>query len=441
MLTSMGEATVVATTRVEIQGGTIAIAGEAAKRVEIGPGDVCIVGRQESCNLVLDDDEVSAVHLELASTERGLRARDLGSRNGTFLGETRIGEVYVTRPTTFGVGRSFVEYTPTRPTSASKRGEHGPLVGSAPQMRMIYDFIERAAPTDLSVLILGETGTGKEVVATMLHQRSRRSSKPFVVIDCSTIPPSLAESALFGHEKGAFTGAATTHVSPFVEASGGTVFLDEFGDLPPDVQPKLLRALADRRIKSVGSNKYKPIDIRLIAATQRDIVRDVNTNAFRGDLYFRVADTRVELPPLRERLDDIPALVERFAGVAFPRITGRSIEQCMKHSWPGNVRELQKVVEVAVALTEQGPIDLDVFIRPIKQARAVLADVPDGKFKETKQGIVTRFEREYFTELYARCKGNISEMSRRAGLDRAAVRKYLREYELKDVETGSEGDA
>ena len=227
-------------------------------------------------------------------------------------------------------------------------------------MRGVFERLKKAAPTDLTVLVTGETGTGKELVAQAIHEASSRAHKPFVVVDCGAIPATLAESALFGHERGSFTGAVDKRISPFVEADGGTIFLDELGELPLDVQPKLLRALAEQRIKSVGSNSYRPVNVRVIAATRRDLVREVNAGTFRSDLYFRVAQLKVELPSLRQRLEDIPVLVRRMIEDlgdkdSYGRITNDSLERLMRHDWPGNVRELRNVVAVALAFTKEGP--------------------------------------------------------------------------------------
>ena len=211
-------------------------------------------------------------------------------------------------------GAARTRQQPTQPEQVDipEVAQFGPLVGVSQGMRAVFERCRKAAPTDLTVLILGETGCGKELVAAAIHQASSRANKPFVVVDCGAIPPTLAESALFGHERGAFTGAVDKRISPFVEADGGTIFLDELGELPVDVQPKLLRALAEQRIKSVGSNSYRPVNVRVIAATRRDLVREVNAGTFRSDLYFRVAQLRIELPALRERTEDIPALVRKM---------------------------------------------------------------------------------------------------------------------------------
>ena len=392
------DSTIVAKGRFEVRGGTLRVAslpaegagkGGAAKggargregaepppvvEIEIGP-ETNVVGRNEACDLVLDDRKVSAVHVELVATERGVRVRDLGSRNGTFLGDTRVGEVYLLKPTRLVCGDTLLEFTPSVPEQVSvpEAAEFGPLVGKSAGMRTVFERLRKTAPTELSVLIMGETGTGKELVAQAIHEASARASKPFVIVDCGAIPASLAESALFGHERGSFTGAVDRRISPFVEADGGTLFLDELGELPIDVQPKLLRALAEQRVKSVGSNVYKSVNVRVVAATRRDLVREVNEGTFRSDLFFRVAQLRVELPALRSRLEDIPALVRRMMTdlgdtSSYDRVTTDSLERLMRHDWPGNVRELRNVVAVAMAFGKEGPLDLAQHLAPMVQA-------------------------------------------------------------------------
>jgi len=434
------DATVVAKGKVEVRGGTLTVKrGEANKpELEVG-ADTLVVGRNEACDLVLDDRKVSAVHMELVATERGVRVRDLGSRNGTFLNDVRVGEVYILRPCTIVLGDTYLEFQPSNPEQVeiSEVAEFGPLVGSGPKMRGVFERLRKAGPTDLTVLILGETGCGKELVAQAIHQASTRANKPFVVVDCGAIPPSLAESALFGHERGSFTGAVDKRISPFVEADGGTIFLDELGELPVDVQPKLLRALAEQRIKSVGSNTYRPFNARVLAATRRDLVREVNAGTFRSDLYFRVAQLRVELPPLRERLEDIPALVRKMCADlgdrnAYNRITTDSLERLMRHDWPGNVRELRNVVSVALAFGKEGPLDLAAHLAPLASSTSESTPVRGRTFQDAKREVLARFEREYFTALYHECTGNVSEIGRRAAMERAHVRGYLRRHGIGD---------
>jgi DNA-binding NtrC family response regulator len=433
------DSTIVAKGRFEVRGGTLTVAkGKGTKpKLEIGP-ETNVVGRNEACDMVLDDRKVSAVHLELVATERGVRVRDLGSRNGTFVGETRIGEVYLLKPTNILCGDTVLEFAPTMPEQVDVPdvAEFGPLVGTSATMRAVFERLRKTAPTELTVLITGETGTGKELVAQAIHEASPRSGRPFVVVDCGAIPATLAESALFGHERGAFTGAVDKRISPFVEADAGTIFLDELGELPVDVQPKLLRALAEQRVKSVGSNNYRPVNVRVIAATRRDLVREVNEGTFRSDLFFRVAQLKIELPPLRQRLEDIPALVRRMMvdlgdKPAYDRITHDSLERLMRHDWPGNVRELRNVVAVALAFGKEGPLDLAQHLAPLVQATES-TPTRGRTFQDAKRDVLARFEREYFTALYAECSGNVSEIGRRAAMERAHVRGYLRRHGIGD---------
>jgi DNA-binding NtrC family response regulator len=436
------EATIVAKGKIEVRGGTLTVTkGQSnVPSLEIGQ-DTVVLGRNEACNLMVDDRKVSAVHVEFTATERGLRVRDLGSRNGTFVGDTRIGEVYLTKNTTLTIGDTIVAFSPTTPEEVkiSDVASFGPLVGSSAGMRTIFERLKKAGPTDLTVLILGETGCGKELVAQAIHEASTRASKPFVVVDCGAIPPSLAESALFGHERGSFTGAVDRRISPFVEADGGTIFLDELGELPVDVQPKLLRALAEQRIKPVGSNTYKPVNCRVVAATRRDLVREVNAGSFRSDLYFRVAQIKVELPALRERLEDIPALTRKMMAdmgetEAYERVTTESLERLMRHDWPGNVRELRNVIAVALAFGKEGPLDLAQHIAPMVQASET-TPTRGRTFQDAKRDILARFEKDYFIALHAECNGNVSEIGRRAAMERAHVRGYLRRHGIGDSKT------
>ena len=298
-------------------------------------------------------------------------------------------------------------------------------------MRAVLDAIGTVAPTGSTVLVLGETGTGKEVVAQAIHEASPRANKPFVVIDCGAIPPALAESTLFGHERGAFTGAVAKRLSPFVEAQGGTLFLDELGELPLEMQPKLLRVLAERRIKSVGANAYTDVDVRVLAATRRDLLKEVNDGSFCSDLYFRIGQARVELPPLRERLDDVPALIEHLMtrarkADAFRRLTPTSIDRAQRYDWPGNVRELSNVVALALAYGEKGPVDLAPHISEMHRLGSTGTLSEARTFAQAK----SELERTYFEALFKEYHGNISEIARRAEVDRKTVRDCLRRHKI-----------
>ena len=415
--------------------------------VEIGP-DPIVLGRNQACAIMVDDGKVSAVHVELVATEMGVRVRDLGSRNGTFVAGVRVGDVYLLQATKLRIGDTELTFEPARPEriTLSAAPQFGPLVAQSPGMRAIFERLAKIAPTDLTVLINGETGTGKELVAQALHQASARAKKPFVVVDCGSIPPTLAEATLFGHERGAFTGAVDRRLSPFVEADGGTIFLDELGELPVDVQPKLLRALAERRIKSVGGSTYREVDVRVLAATRRDLVRAVNTGAFRSDLYFRVAQVKIELPALRHRLEDLPVLVRRMLRdlgdeSAYERITNTTLERLARHDWPGNVRELRNAVAVAFALATEGEeIDVSAHLGALTEAPAAgsgpsiggtsvtFGSMKGRQFQDAKRDVLAKFERDYFAALAEEAKGNVSEMARRAGMERAHVRAYLRRH-------------
>ncbi|HEV3188987.1 MAG TPA: sigma-54 dependent transcriptional regulator, partial [Polyangiaceae bacterium] len=344
----------------------------------------------------------------------------------------------LTKPTTLRCGDTRLEFEPNRPERVplAKSDRFGLLVGGSLAMRALFEQLRSIAPTTLSVLIHGETGTGKELVAQAIHGASRRAGGPLVVIDCAAIPTQLVESKLFGHEKGAFTGALSKHISPFVEASGGTVFLDEIGELPLDVQPKLLRALAAQRVQSVGSNSYVPIDVRVVAATHRDLPQDINRGTFRSDLFFRVAEARVEVPALRDRKEDIPALVAHLlteAGEekAIRRIDPLSLDRLMQHDWPGNVRELRSAVKRALAFDKGGPLDVAAGLVPsIEGGPAGGGRASSAIDGQTHAQWMNEHDRTYFAALFRESAGNISEMSRRSGLDRATVRSRVQKHRL-----------
>ncbi|HQP34099.1 MAG TPA: sigma 54-interacting transcriptional regulator [Polyangiaceae bacterium] len=421
------------------RGGKLTVRSGAARGTTVDIGiEPVLTGRNASCRLVLADNKVSSLHGEFVATERGVRVRDLGSRNGTWVGGVRIVEAFLAEKTSLWVGETELLFEPSRPTHLPlpTSDTHGPLYGASARMRAVFDRIGKVGGTDLTVLIQGETGTGKELVAAAIHQASRRNRAPFVVIDCGAIVQSLAESALFGHERGAFTGAVSARTSPFVEAEGGTIFLDELGELPLDVQPKLLRALAERRIKPVGSTRYVSIDVRVLAATRRDLAVSVNEGAFRSDLYFRVAQVTITLPPLRERNEDIPGLVRHMLGdmgsaQAFRRVPHESLERLMRYDWPGNVRELRNAVAVALALAEDGgPVDVAAQVGGPSRAASSSGGPGGPSYHDARRDALERFEHEYFERLSREASGNISEMARRSGLERVHVRRHLRKLGL-----------
>ncbi|HEY2369504.1 MAG TPA: sigma-54 dependent transcriptional regulator, partial [Polyangiaceae bacterium] len=310
---------------------------------------------------------------------------------------------------------------------SQKRSFHG-VVAESVAMRAALALVERAAGSDMTVLLEGETGTGKGKVAEATHRGSARSKKAFIVVDCGAIPQNLLESELYGHEKNAFTGASERRVGAFEEASGGTIFLDEIGELPIEQQPKLLRVLESREIKRVGSNVHRKVDVRIIAATNRDLRREVNEGRFRADLYFRLAVMRITLPPLRERADDLPALARELVAslgasreMADALLTPELFAQLRRGAWPGNARELRNHLERCLAFEEALPV-----AEQASPARATVdASVP---YPEARRRALDAFEQTYVADLLARHGGNVSRAASAADIDRVYLYKLLKRH-------------
>jgi transcriptional regulator with GAF, ATPase, and Fis domain len=366
-------------------------------------------------------------------TPKGVEVRDLDSTNGTTLGGYRINSAFTTHGAVIGMGETQLAFEETsesvrEPLSRSRN--FGPVLGQSDVMRRLFALAERVAATEATVLLEGETGTGKGLFAGAIHGASPRAAQPFVVVDCGALPRSLIESELFGHEKGAFTGAQSTRVGLFESASGGTVFLDEIGELPVDLQPKLLRVLENREVRRIGSAAPHPVDIRVIAATNRDLRRDVNAGAFRSDLWYRLNTFRLVVPPLRERLEDIPMLVASFHSQmvedAEAAPAPELIAAMQRGSWPGNVRELRSAVERAIIFDDPGAWSPDFGIE------SAGGDSPDFDptvtFRAAKLRAVGRWERTYLEELMRRADGNLSRAARAAKMDRGYLRDLLRRH-------------
>ncbi|MBI1310715.1 AAA domain-containing protein [bacterium] len=311
------------------------------------------------------------------------------------------------------------------------------FVGSSTAMRAVHDTIRRVADTDVDVLILGETGTGKELVARAVHELSRRVSGPFVPVDCGAIPENLLESELFGYERGAFTGADRQRQGLLEAASGGTFFLDEIGDLPLVLQAKLLRVLQERKLRRVGGNSEVPIDVRIVAATSRNLDDMVSDRSFREDLFYRINVVRIDLPPLRERGDDLGLLAEFFAEQCsremqrpVPAISGAAYSSLRRYHWPGNVRELQNVIRRAIALSEDDVIGVDDLPVSLIAAADAANGNPARGFFDLRSEYVSRFEREYFTSLLKRNTGNVKESANEAKLPRGTLYRLLSAHEI-----------
>jgi len=416
-------------TELVFRGGSLRLPGGRELSIGLSP---LYVGRSPSCGVVLEDPEVSAMHCELLADARGVRLRDLDSRNGTRLAGVRVESAWLTVACTIEVGSSRLEFVPGEREVVDLGGADtfGPLVGRSPEMRYVFRVLREVAGTDLAVLVRGETGTGKELVAQALHEASARAKGPFVVVDCAAIPQTLAESTLFGHERGSFTSANERRDGAFQDAHGGTLFLDELAELPLDSQPKLLRALAERKVKRVGGN-YQPVDVRVVAAARRDFTTLVNDGRFRSDLFFRVAQVTITLPPLRDRLQDVPlliaALCERMDAAERTASVVDAIARLLPgYDWPGNVRELANVSSVLAKLPPDSSVAADV----IGLGLGVESASATSAYSEGKRQALAAFERRFFTDLRRICDGNITEIARRSGLSRQYVRAYLRKHGL-----------
>ena len=448
------------------------------------------IGSMEDNDVVIGDDTVSRYHCKITQEDNGYVLVDQRSTNGTFINKVRIREAFLKPGSIVSVGQSQLRFNAREEEveiTPSPSDRCAGLIGGNPRMREIYSIIEKIAPTATTVVIDGETGTGKEVVAQAIHSLSPRSRNDLVVFDCGAVPPNLIESELFGHEKGSFTGAVMTRQGLFEQADGGTLFLDELGELPLDLQPKLLRALEQREVRRVGSAKAAKVDVRIIAATNRNLEDEVRAGRFRQDLFYRLSVVRLHLPALHDRTDDIPLLIQHFLETgAFnrkpnaPAVRGVSREALFAlqaYPWPGNVRELVNVVERAVSFCDHDLIqlsDLPDYIRSaktpppreIQPRRAATSPMnrdstplvsmnpnapaptpPDEllaegvTFKDAKERWVAAFERDYILQLLRRNNGNISHAARAADIDRKYFRKLMKKYDIEAAGADDGDDA
>ncbi len=414
---------------------------DAGKQLEIA-GTPVRVGTSADNTLVLDDDLVSRRHCEILPTAAGVRVRDDDSKNGMFVGAAKVFDATYTEPFQLRLGQTVLIITPLADTverEQSTTDRFGDLLGRSACMRELFADLMRIAPTEVSVLIEGETGTGKELVADSIHRASARAKGPYVVFDCSAVAPNLAESELFGHERGAFTGAVTARAGVFEQASGGTIFLDELGELPKDLQPKLLRVLEKREVRRVGGSKTIPVDVRVVAATNRNLPAEIERGNFREDVYFRVATTHVYVPPLRDRLDDLPVLVGHFLSRAVPP---RSVEDIPPHvwemlsayRWPGNVRELQNAVqrllitpERALSPSAQRPVVVPSTPPPTASVSRP-ADAKVEPLRIARREAADEFERGYLKQVLERTDGNVTRAAAIAEVSRQMIQHLMRKH-------------
>ena len=405
------------------------------------------VGKAPENDLVLSDDTVSRHHCELERRAQGVLVRDLGSTNHTRVGRTAVNEAVVESGATISVGGVdlSLRVEPRQAVVLPSESHHfGEALGHSISMRTVFGVLERIAPTDAGVLLEGETGTGKDVLARSIHQMSPRRDKPFVVVDCGAVSYSLIESELFGHERGAFTGAVAGRQGAFELAGRGTVFLDEVGELPLDVQPKLLRVLESGEFRRVGGNKTIQAEARVVAATKRDLKGEVERGKFREDLYYRLAVVPVTVPPLRSRREDIPPLVQRFLELAKKRdpaagaitLSSSTVAALAAHDWPGNVRELRNVLDRAIYVaTAGGEAEARIVDLPVtaSAAHGDQGTFEAGKsYREIREQFEADFERRYVSWLLDRHAGNISAAAREARMDRKHLYDLARRHGLRE---------
>jgi DNA-binding NtrC family response regulator len=420
-----GQAVVVSQFEVSVIDGV-----DRGKRA-VSTSDELVIGTAEGNDLQLTDPSVSRHHCTLRVDERGLALRDLGSRNGTQVGGVEVGRGHVTPGSRIRIGQTtlaidVLHSDVEQPIASADR--YGSLIGSSPAMRRVYPLIEACARNTAIVLIQGETGTGKELIAEAIHAGSERRDGPFVVIDCSALSHDLAESELFGHERGAFTGADSAHAGAFETAHGGTVLLDRVGDMPLALQPLLLRVLESRTVRRIGSNDQRPVDVRVIASAQRDLRELVNTKRFRADLYYRLNVIRIAVPPLRERAEDIPLIATAaWHALRADPIPTALVDQLATQSWPGNVRELRNAVERAASL---GWSQQRVPTRRQEQS-----------YGEAKEAALSAWERTWVEELLAAHAGNLSRAARAARMGRTHLRELARAHAIATRPSAVELDA
>src|SRR5688572_11375850 len=415
----------------------VVTAGPDSGLVWASTGERAVVGTHESVELALHDPTVSRFHCALELGETRVVVRDLDSRNGPRVNGVAVEKAYLESGDVLTLGNTQIRFDLGHDhvkVALSSNDRFGVMVGTSAAMRAVFARLERAAPSDATVLLEGETGTGKEAAAESIHRESGRREGPMVVVDCGAIPPDLLESELFGHERGAFTGAIASRQGAFEAASGGTIFLDEIGELSADLQPKLLRVLERREVKRVGSNSYFAVDVRVVAATNRNLRAEVNARKFRSDLYYRLAVLDVRLPPLRERQEDIPGLVEHILDSlgASDKPEARLLRtpefyaELSRHPWPGNVRELRNYVERCLALREQTPI-----VAGDRGAEPGLNVDVSQPLKVARDAWTRAFERRYLEEILGRHNGNVTAAARAAGVDRIYFYRLLWRHGLR----------
>lgn len=441
-------------THLGLQGGSLRVpsifvrvtpsGGRAAIETQLQLSPLTI-GSSPDCDLVVADERVSRRHCELRLTEQGIVLRDLGSKNGTFIAQVQIREALLPPSVPVTLGSSQLDIRTEgggRVVPISTTCRFGKALGQSLAMRALFAKLERAAATEHTVLLFGESGTGKEVLARAIHDHSPRKDQPFVVFDCSSVAPSLVEAELFGYAKGAFTGAQQPRMGLLEEASRGTLLLDEIGELPLDLQPKLLRAIEAREIRRIGTSEWKPWNARIIAATNRNLRAQISKGAFREDLYYRLAVVEAQVPALRERKEDVPLLIESFLAAyepprALSDVPSHALAMLAAHDWPGNVRELRNVVTRLLLFPER----LEDMLSPIAtpspksesrdEGESRLGSLLEVPLLQARELVMEQFERSYLTVKLSQHKGNISRAAEAMGVSRQLLHRLVERYDLK----------
>ncbi|MHB8875183.1 MAG: sigma 54-interacting transcriptional regulator [Myxococcaceae bacterium] len=434
----------------EVQGGTAttlqpreAPKGYLSAQVRVRQGhteavhkltaDTFTVGKDPGVDLLIPDKFMSSRHLKITRKEDGFHVMDLTSTNGTFAGNVRLFEADVPLFTTLRMGETELTLEPA--SASKKESSFQGIIGNDASVRQLADLVERVAPSNAAVAIFGESGTGKELVARAVHNRSARADKPFIPVNCAAISKELIESELFGHEKGSFTGATNARKGAFEEADGGTLFLDEIGELPFDVQAKLLRALESGEIKRVGASRPMIMDVRIVAATNKDLLAAARENKFREDLYYRLCVIPLHLAPLRNRRGDIVGLAEHFVRQFSPRgqtvrFTPAALDRLQTHTWPGNIRELRNAVHRALLL-RKGPmidaVDLSFDTEVNPDVGISVPDLPPGM---TLEQMLFKLERQIVEAALRRFNNNRERVAKELGIARSTLFKRLKDWGL-----------
>lgn len=419
------------------------LSGESRSQTVILNGDSAMIGKTDDCSLVLTDATVSRRHMRIRHDPEGWRVVDLDSTNGSFVNGARVRSSFIPPGALLRAGTVEIAFTPERDeaeVNAWPEAEYHGLYGQSLVMRQLFGLMDRVAGTDATVLIEGDTGVGKSHIAKVLYEASTRAEGPYVVVDCGSVQSELIASELFGHERGAFSGAFQQRKGAFELANQGTLFLDDLGEISLDLQPNLLRALDARNVKRVGGDKMIPVDLRVIAASQRSLAREVERGVFREDLYFRLSVVKLRVPPLRERPEDIAPLAERFLtdfaanrGLGELRLGGKALDRLTSHDWPGNVRELRNTIERAVLMAsfqpgsslKLGPLFGTVKAKSPRAPPPELRFDPSLSFKEAKARWMSESQERYLGWLMDRADGNISQAARDANMDRKYLHKLL----------------